>query len=71
MDFFFAGHTHTLQYTNWNYANDLKYRKPKTEGSACKKDYEMNPSGETKLHFNKGEYLHHFIVGASGKHKLE
>ena len=42
VDFFFAGHTHTMQYTNWPYDKELKYRKPQTDTKTCSMNKEIN-----------------------------
>lgn len=71
VDFFFAGHTHTMQYANWPYNKELKYRDPVTDISTCSKDKEINVDDTHDVTFKQGDYLHHFIIGSTGKHELE
>ena len=35
VDFFFAGHTHTMQYFNWPYDQELVYQTPVTDFWTC------------------------------------
>ena len=70
VDFFFAGHTHTMQYFNWPYDKELKYRNPVTDRNACHLDTEINVDKTHSQTFKQGEKLHHLIIGSTGKDHL-